>query len=239
MTFQARQFLGDINPIREQGHFFKHAFIVQFQVQTGLIESIQQRFPMPAHSFGCLTFHSLDRFLQRINALLQILLQIGPFAGAHRQQFFKSRTHGRAQGRPQGFHIQLFLRSLQDARRAQDSIQTHLAAELQIRRQLAVFLGILISQITIDLHLCAFAALSRPLHPRRNPSPRYLGVDLIPSATFQSVKFPWQIQRQLRLLTVHRADFHGKFRSTPRRFAAAIAGHGIHRAVNVPEIDCL
>jgi hypothetical protein len=92
----------------------------------------------------------------------------------------------------------------------------------------AKFLGVDLARAVLMSDLPAAPAAAWTETRTVNRPARHAAVDFIAQLRFEHFQFAGQIDGDLGLLAVDRADLHRHFASALRALAASVAGHGFH-----------
>src|SRR5205814_654519 len=80
VTFESRQFLGNIGAVGEEGDFFEQTFVVTGNGQTRLLNTIEERRTVPFDHIGVKHADFLEFFPHRLEPVNQILGEMPAFA---------------------------------------------------------------------------------------------------------------------------------------------------------------
>src|SRR5438094_9208554 len=83
VTFEARQFLGDIGAVGEEGNFFEQTFVVTGNGQPCLLNTIEERCTEPFAHIGVKRAESLECSPHRLEPMNQTLGEMPAFSLTH------------------------------------------------------------------------------------------------------------------------------------------------------------
>src|SRR5437773_1969076 len=132
---EARQFLGNIGAVGEDGDFFEQTLVVTGNGQTCFLKTIEERRTVPFDHIGVKHADFLEFFPHRLEPVNQILGEMPAFALAHFDQIRQRGAQRAIDCRPYFFGVHLLLRKTHYAWSLKDGADRDFARGVQFLLQ--------------------------------------------------------------------------------------------------------
>src|SRR5205823_7575753 len=228
VTFQARQFLGDIGAVGEEGNFFEQTFVVTGNGQTCLFNTIEERCTVPFDHIGVKRADFLKFFPHRLQPMNQILGEMPAFALAHFDQIRQRGAQRAVDCGPYFFGVHLLLWKTHHTWSLKDGADRDFARGVQFLLQRAHSFVVGAGELRIKRKVARAVWAVVKSNDDVRSSARNIFIDRLANARLELGQIARQIDYDVALLSIHRIEFDAKFCSVVMDLGAAVTSHASH-----------